>query len=263
MCKVWPGDLRVNFLLLFLWSMMQGIKLFYSQSSICIKYIYLVVPSEADSIWAHSAPWNHFIPNWKSWKSQGVGGVWFSRPLFQAVSHSFFTVKQNWKAGYSKSRISEISQSQGPRHPSVLQLTWSHMAHHFKTFEQGSFFILKIEHKFSFFRDKNAATEIVRGQSTGSKHQSLNYAERCRAIRTGFCFTVGSTHTYAFPPRCRMNRQKHLKPRKVYEWVWNCHYHHFSAVTALKRSIFMMKPKYGCNFLIAGSRHLALALCWS
>ena len=131
---------------------MQGIKLSFSQSSICIKYIYLLVPSEADSMWALSTLWNNFIPNWKSWISQGVRDVWFSRPLFQAVSCSFFTVKQILKAGYYKLHISEISQSWGPRHHNVLHLTWSHMAHHLKTFEQGSFFTLKMECEIFFLQ---------------------------------------------------------------------------------------------------------------
>lgn len=74
--------------------------------------------------------------------------------IVQAVSCSFFTVKPNQKAGYSKLYTYESSQSPSPRHHNVLQLTWSHMAHHFKIFQHGSLFLPKTEHKISFLQRK-------------------------------------------------------------------------------------------------------------
>lgn len=75
----------------------------------------------------------------------GGGTVWFLRPSSQAVSHSFFTVKQNAKAGYSRLHIPEVSQSESPQHHDMLQPVGSPPEHNRKAFQQGSLCSLKKE----------------------------------------------------------------------------------------------------------------------
>lgn len=125
------------------------------------------------------------------------GTVCFSRPSFQAVSNSFFTVKWNAKAGYSRLHVSEVSQSESPWHHNMLQPVWSHMEHNRKAFQQGSSSALKQEGTIVFVQ--SAAKEFVPGPSTEGKHQSLNYTEQCHAVRTGFCFPAARTHTRLLP----------------------------------------------------------------
>lgn len=134
----------------------------------------------------------------------GRESVWFSRPPIQAVSRSFFTVKQNPKAGYYKWHIPEISQSQGPRHHNVLHSMRSHTEHNLKAFEQVLFVFWRKSGRFSFFKERNTATEIRHGaamKGSTEGNQSWSYRERCRAIRTGLCSAPCSSHTHTIAPK--------------------------------------------------------------
>lgn len=187
------------------------------------------------------------------------GTVWFSRPSFQAVSNSFFTVKWNAKAGYSRLHVSEVSQSESPWHHNMLQPVWSHMEHNRKAFQQGSSSALKQEGTIVFVQRVQPKSLCL---DQALKESISPWIIRSSAMLSG----RGSAfqqhgHTHACSPPCRMSHQHRLRPEEVYEWVWNCRHCHSSPVAALTMN-FIMKPKHGCNLLIAVSGNLALALCW-
>lgn len=133
----------------------------------------------------------------------GRESVWFSRPPIQAVSRSFFTVKQNPKADYYKWHIPEISQSQGPRHHNVLHSMRSHTEHNLKAFEQVLFVFWRKSGRFSFFKERNTATEIGHGaalKGSTEGNQSWSYRERCRASGLGSArLPAAHTHSHDCP----------------------------------------------------------------
>lgn len=192
----------------------------------------------------------------------GRESVWFSRPPIQAVSCSFFTVKQNPKAGYYKWHIPEISQSQGPRHHNVLHSMRSHTEHNLKAFEQVLFVFWRKSGRFSFFKERNTATEIGHGaalKGSTEGNQSWSYRERCRASGLGSA-RLPAAHTLTrLPPRCRRNYQSPLRPREVSRGVWSCLCWHPSTAAALQRNS-SMKPKDGCSLSMA-EREIWPLLC--
>lgn len=138
---------------LFLCSMMQGMSPLSSQSSICIEYF--LAPSEANEHIPHSAMILFQTANHEYLRAG------FSRPLFQAVSRSFCTVKPNppKQAGTSSRFLKFLSQ--GPRGATAEGISQGTAL---KTPEQGS---LKTERKIPSLHRANPAAAAEPRHSSG------------------------------------------------------------------------------------------------